>query len=265
MPKIPCTCQQCGAIFLRWPSNIAGGRSKCCSRACAADAHRCDVVRPDPGAIPYGLCGCGCGQKTRICTHTDKRDGEFKGEPLRYINGHNGRVYMTPQERFKQHLRQSGTCLLWTANTNGAYGVFHIGRQRRLAHKVAWEFAHGPVPRGMQVGHNCPGGDNKLCCNEEHLLLLTPKQHGADRIAKDQQLSGDRHPAHLHPERMRHGEDAPWAKLTADQVTTIRTRYMQGRTGQGHRITQVALAREYGVSEGSIESIVLRKNWKHVP
>jgi len=41
--------------------------------------------------IPYGYCHCGCGQKTKIAKKTRSKDGVFKGQPLRYINGHNTR------------------------------------------------------------------------------------------------------------------------------------------------------------------------------
>lgn len=41
--------------------------------------------------IPYGYCHCGCGEKTNICTHTNTKRGATKGEPVRYISGHNQR------------------------------------------------------------------------------------------------------------------------------------------------------------------------------
>lgn len=40
---------------------------------------------PNPG----GLCLCGCGERTQIATYTCQRDGYVKGEPKRYIAGHN--------------------------------------------------------------------------------------------------------------------------------------------------------------------------------
>jgi len=36
-----------------------------------------------------GFCGCGCGTKTKIAPHTRNDCGWIKGEPLRYIHGHN--------------------------------------------------------------------------------------------------------------------------------------------------------------------------------
>lgn len=41
--------------------------------------------------IPYGYCHCGCGQKTRIAKNNDAHQGRIKGQPLKYIHGHNNR------------------------------------------------------------------------------------------------------------------------------------------------------------------------------
>lgn len=35
------------------------------------------------------LCECGCGQPTPICKYTDKKYGNVKGQPLKFIKGHN--------------------------------------------------------------------------------------------------------------------------------------------------------------------------------
>jgi hypothetical protein len=35
------------------------------------------------------LCECGCGQRTDVATRTDRRWGQVKGQPLRFIAGHN--------------------------------------------------------------------------------------------------------------------------------------------------------------------------------
>lgn len=41
--------------------------------------------------IPLGLCWCGCGQPTRLAIDTCPREGRTKGQPLRYLKGHNQR------------------------------------------------------------------------------------------------------------------------------------------------------------------------------
>lgn len=36
------------------------------------------------------LCECGCGRETRVAARTDRRAGQTKGVPLRFIKGHSG-------------------------------------------------------------------------------------------------------------------------------------------------------------------------------
>lgn len=39
-----------------------------------------------------------------------------------------------------------------------------------LAHRVAWEAEHGPIPEGMTVDHLC---HNRRCVNHYHMRLLS--------------------------------------------------------------------------------------------
>ena len=41
------------------------------------------------GQIISGLCECGCGQRTKFPRNTDRKHGWIKGQPLRFIKGHN--------------------------------------------------------------------------------------------------------------------------------------------------------------------------------
>jgi hypothetical protein len=41
--------------------------------------------------VPYGYCHCGCGQKTNLHTFSDASKGHVRGEPKRFINGHQNR------------------------------------------------------------------------------------------------------------------------------------------------------------------------------
>lgn len=45
-----------------------------------------------PAPNPSGLCMCGCGGKTRVATGTDYRYGHRRGQPVRFIAGHNARA-----------------------------------------------------------------------------------------------------------------------------------------------------------------------------
>lgn len=41
--------------------------------------------------ITIGLCQCGCGQRPKISTQNDPRAGWVKGQPIKFIHGHNMR------------------------------------------------------------------------------------------------------------------------------------------------------------------------------
>jgi HNH endonuclease len=84
------------------------------------------------------------------------------------------------------------------------------------AHRLAWEFRHGPIRPGLSVLHTC---DHPPCCNPAHLVLGTHADNMADNMAdmwaKGRAARGDRNAARRYPERMsRPGEANAWAKLT---------------------------------------------------
>jgi hypothetical protein len=56
------------------------------------------------------------------------------------------------------------------------------------AHRAAWVEAHGDIPEGMFVLHQC---DNRACVNVAHLFLGTHQDNMDDRESK-----GRNHPPH---------------------------------------------------------------------
>ena len=70
-------------------------------------------------------------------------------------------------------------CRPWmgTRNRNG-YGLLNL---TLCTHRLAWELANGPIPRGLLVLHHC---DNPPCCNPDHLFLGTHADNAADRTRK---------------------------------------------------------------------------------
>lgn len=49
------------------------------------------TTRHSSTEIPYGYCHCGCGERTRIETHSHPERGQFAGHPRKYVNGHQNR------------------------------------------------------------------------------------------------------------------------------------------------------------------------------
>jgi hypothetical protein len=123
-------------------------------------------------------------------------------------------------------------------NANG-YGQQWWRGQMRLAHRVAWEKANGPIPDGMCVLHRC---DNPPCVNVAHLWLGTRADNNADMRAKGRWRAGDHR-----------GERNANAKLTAVQVAAIRAQLGE----RSHR----SLADEYGVSRALVGLIANRHVW----
>lgn len=183
-------------------------------------------------------------------------------------------------ERFWSRVDRSGgpdACHPWLGcQEGGGYGSVRMGGRVWAAHRVAWILTHGPIEGGPRtcVCHNCPGGDNRLCCNTRHHWLGTRRENSADMVAKgraaigerngsrtrpDRVARGDRHMSRTRPDAILRGEHAPNARLTAADIVSIRERFWRGIT------TRRALAVEYGVAEPTVSDITHRRTWRHVP
>lgn len=69
-------------------------------------------------------------------------------------------------------------CFIWMGPTN----VDGYGKTcGRLAHRVAWEKAYGPIPKGLYVLHNC---DVPCCVNTKHMFLGTQQTNMDDMWEK---------------------------------------------------------------------------------
>jgi hypothetical protein len=165
-------------------------------------------------------------------------------------------------ERFWENVDTSAGpdgCWLWTgyARCAGGYGGISVGRRTALAHRVAWELAHGSLDKTMCVLHRC---DNPRCVNVAHLFLGTRGDNNRDRAAKGRNgdISGDRNFIRRHPERAARGEATGHAKLTRDAVAAARAEYAAGG------VRMVDIAAKYGVAYPTIQKALRRRSWAHV-
>lgn len=103
------------------------------------------------------FCECGCGQETRLAPQTDTAKGWVKGQPKRFLLGHQGRIQ-------------------WGKKTVKGYR-YAVGRKRQTLHRRRAEIALGkPLPKGAEV-HHADGtkGDNSplvICQDRSYHMLL---------------------------------------------------------------------------------------------
>lgn len=92
---------------------------------------------------------------------------------------------LTLDERFWIKVQGAGdveSCWIWGGyvDPQTGYGRYTVNAaitgaveqtQVFYAHRYAWEFMHGPVPKGLDLDHLCR---NRACCNPWHLEPVTP-------------------------------------------------------------------------------------------
>lgn len=125
-------------------------------------------------------------------------------------------------------------CIEVEKKAKNGYG--YIGRF--LAHRVVYEGAFGPIPKGMFICHKC---DNPSCINIDHLFMGTPKDNTRDMIRK-----GRTNP--------RKGESHYRAILTESQAKEI-------IEAEG---MYKDIAERYGVGKHAVECIKRGENWAHL-
>lgn len=147
-----------------------------------------------------------------------------------------------PEQRFWSLADKSGDCWEWKGTKKGnGYGQFFFDGHRWIAHRAAWTFAFGEIPKGLAVCHRC---DNPRCVRPDHLFLGTWAENNQDRHRKGRSGAAK-------------GEQNGKARLTEDSVRQIRHLHTQGF---GYR----AIARRFSMSRSAIAHIVQGRSWSHV-
>lgn len=131
-------------------------------------------------------------------------------------------------------------CKLWTrATSSNGYGRRGRNGVVGYVHRQTWEDTYGEIPPGLEVCHTC---DVRNCYEISHLFLGTRKQNAEDCVAKNRPARGNK---------------LPHTILTETDVKIIRRMYSSGES-------QSDLAEFFGVHYNTINSIILRKNWKYL-
>jgi hypothetical protein len=133
--------------------------------------------------------------------------------------------------------RGENDCWIWKGRTLRSYGQFYCGGKERRAHRVSWMLAHGEIPKGKEIHHQCL---NRRCVNHRHLELLTHAENMEDARRRGA-WSGERN---------------AMAKLTDEEVLRI------PRMAKGTPVHRIA--RLLGVSKRSVYGILSGSSWRHL-
>lgn len=150
----------------------------------------------------------------------------------------------TPQEALA-HLKGNTTpsptgCWLWKGCcAQNGYG--HVGYKGKIVsvHRLMWKLINGEISADLDVLHKC---DCRRCCNPEHLFLGTASDNLMDASRKGRLRVNGKHPT---------------AKLSAEQVISVRQQLREGVAGR-------LLAKQYGVSYPVIFDIRRRRRYRHI-
>lgn len=180
-------------------------------------------------ALPVGFCRCECGGRTEIATRTRADRGWVKGEPKRYLVGHNRATRPVSAVEYEEEDRGHDTpCWAWKrARAGGRYGHLSVDGRMVLAHRHYYEKHRGPIPPGFDLDHLCRVIE---CVNPWHLEPVS------------------------NAENVRRGLSAV---LTHRDAEEIKRRYAQGG------VTQYELADEYGIDQSTVSDVVTLSSWRN--
>ena len=105
-------------------------------------------------------------------------------------------------------------------------------------HRVAFEIANGPIPKGMMVCHTC---DVRCCVNPQHMFLGSAADNYNDAFQKGRHSHGERHGV---------------SKLTDDIVRLVRK--------APEHVSTSSLADAYGVARVTMSKARRGDTWKHL-
>lgn len=75
---------------------------------------------------------------------------------------------------FWAQVDRSGKCWMWLGSTRNDYGRFLFKYRQYTAHRVAYEWAFGPIPTRRVLDHLCR---TLLCVNPAHLEPVTIREN----------------------------------------------------------------------------------------
>ena len=157
-------------------------------------------------------------------------------------------------KRFWKRVERVGECLEWKGTTSRGYPECTWKKKQTSLRRIIYSLAIGGVPDDMFVLSTC---NNKRCVSQYHMRLATKEERNVKLC--NSKATGDRNGMRLHPDRKfsPQGSRNPCAKLNEDKARDARLRVLSGES-------QRSVARTFGVSHATIQSLIKGKTWKHV-
>jgi len=189
-------------------------------------------------------------------------------------------------------------CWEWTqSRQKNGYGRAYYDKKDWGAHRLSYTAFKGDIPEGLHVLHSC---DNRGCCNPQHLRVGTPQDNMNDKVLRGRSNKGSKHGRaklkesdvleirkllqegmsgadigrkfgvtkaaisqikikrtwkHLTDDMVRKGRSS--SKLSIKDVLGIKIMLQQG-------FKQKDIAKEYGVTIGTISHIKTGRQWSHL-
>ena len=172
------------------------------------------------------LCECGCGVKTSVAKNTNKKNGQIKGESVRFISGHHTRNGNMAEENHPQ----------WQGDNISYYGV-HRWVERRIGKPKKCEYCGLDDPNRRYEWANISGKYKRDLKDYKRLCVPCHK---------------------IFDENTPKGEKHYQAKLDNEDITKIRRVYVP------YKYSFRKLAEDFNVSLETIFDIIHRRTWKHI-
>jgi hypothetical protein len=144
----------------------------------------------------------------------------------------------TAEERFWPNVNKTETCWLWTGSVNNkGYGKLSFKGEYVYAHRFSMYLVLGRWPNDC-ILHSC---DTPLCVNPDHLREGSQTENLQEMRQRHRHTYGERH---------------PHAKLTQNQVETIRILLDEG-------VAAKDIADRFNISTTTVGRIRRGEGWAH--